>query len=208
MAAPPVPLLLAEVERTSGALSLVTALAAVLLAGFLWFVTRRRWPRFSWAFLLVGALLVASAYLPPAKPSGHAEVTGFLTGEARIPVVADADAPVRVDAGGEGRLEKGNSGTHLVLRCPARCNFSLGDAPSPGARHPARVSATGSSLSAILEGGPLLVRATSWHCERLPIALRVMGGGDPCGVCAQSEYLAPAGSRGAVLMTPPPTPVC
>lgn len=204
---PALPLVLADVSSDTGFLSFLTALAAALVAGTLWWLLRRRSAALALGVVLLGALVVGSAYFPLPRADFHHQVTGFVEGEARIPVSAGPDTPLRLSSG-EGRLVRDGNGTSLLLSCPTRCPFSLGDDPAWGAGRDATLRVMDGDLTVDLEGGPLVVRDVYSHCQRVPLALRVMGGGDPCGECSRAEYVAGAGNAGRLRLTTGPVAVC
>jgi hypothetical protein len=205
--AAPFPPLLAAVADDAGFLSLFTALVVVLLAGGAWLALRRRAPRAAPALLVVGVLLLAAAVLPTPATGSSTQVVGFLTGEARIPVRAEEGTPLRVD-GGEGRVESDGTGQTLVLACAARCQFRLGADPAWGAEGAAALADAGDGLVVELAGGPLQVRSIQSLCQRLPLLVAWMGGGEPCLPCRTVEYLTGAGAGGTQRLTASPAPVC
>lgn len=200
------PVVLAEREGLAGFLSLLTSLVVVLLAAGLWLATRRRWPRVGTGVLLAALLLLVGAWAPPPALASHRHVEGFMEGEAWIPVVAPADAPVWTDRG-EARLEGEASNRSLHLDCPERCRFRLGAEPAWGAG-PSATLVLDPDLAVDLRGGPLHLRAVHSVCERLPVVLALMRGGHPCAPCQATELLAGAGADGPRRIRPSPSPVC
>ena len=204
--APLLPLVLAERGDASTFLSVLTSLVVVLLVGGAWLATRRRWGRATAVALVALVALLAAAWLPRPALVERDHVEGFLTGEARIPVVAEAGAPLVVE-GGEGRIEPGAPAPWLTLRCPTRCAFRLGAAPA-WAGGPAAALPAGDSLGVELRGGPLSVEHVDSVCQRLPVLVAWMHGGDACAPCSVRGFLAGAGHDGPVRLAAAPSPVC
>lgn len=208
VAAPlPLSLALAKAGRDALFLSLLTTLVVALLAGGAWRALRTRRPGAAAVVLVAGLALVAASWLPLPSTDSGTQVEGFLTGEARIPVRTEAGAPLRVEEG-EGRVETTAEGQALVLACPARCRFTLGADPAWGAQGGATLADGPDGLVVEARGGPLQVRSIQSLCQRLPVLVAWMGGGDPCLACRTVEYLTGAGAEGTLRLAASPAPAC
>lgn len=204
--APLSPLVVAEVGDASTFLSTLTSVVVVLLVGGAWLLTRRRRSAATPLAVLALVLLLSAAWLPRPAFAERDHVEGFLTGTARIPVVADPGAPLVVE-GGEGSLEDGVPTPWLVLRCPGRCAFRLGAEPAWEGGAAAALPA-GDELPVELRGGPLSVKHVQSLCQRLPLLVSWMRGGDPCMPCWTREFLTGGGHEGEVRLRVAPSPVC
>lgn len=170
---------------------ILTAVAVSGFAVWAWSRWRRTRPRLAAGALVVGALLVVGSFFPVPEWYFRDEVSGRFGGSVSFGVVGDASVVT------SGSASVVNGTVSLSCETRERCDFVV---------RGASLADRGNPLVTV-DGGPLQLRDTNFACYDPPFTPRFLGG-TACMVCHADEYVVGEGARGAMRLSPAPSPIC